>query len=209
MNLNQTYPFVNPPLPYEPEALEPYIDTKTMRLHHDAHLETYVDNLNKTLADYPKLQKLTLTELVAAANETPWEIRDAVRNNGGGVWNHILYFSQMAPAAKAQSPSGRLKELIDSRFGSFESFKKEFEKAGLSVFGSGNAWLVTDRNGRLQIVTTPNQDNPLQLGLTPLMILDVWEHAYYLKHYNKRADYIEDWWNVVDFARLQKVFPVK
>lgn len=204
MNLNQTYPFVNPPLPYAADGLEPYIDTKTMMLHHDAHLQTYVDNLNKALADYPQLQKLTLTELVTFACEMPWEIRDAVRNNAGGVWNHIMYFEQMAPADKAEKPSGKLLSMINSRFGSFEDFKKEFEKAGLSVFGSGSGWLVTDRNEQLQIVTTPNQDNPLQSGLRPLMILDVWEHAYYLKHYNKRADYIEDWWHVVDFSKVEK-----
>lgn len=199
--MNQKYPFVTPPLPYPADGLEPFIDARTMKLHHDAHLQGYVDNLNKTLADYPALQEMTLTELVAGADELPWEIRDAVRNNAGGMWNHILYFNRMAPAAEARKPAGRILEMIERRFGSFEGFQKAFTAAGLSVFGSGSAWLVTDKNGQLQIVTTPNQNNPLQSGLNPFLILDVWEHAYYLKHYNKRADYIADWWNVVDFGK--------
>lgn len=202
--MKQHYPFVNPPLPYGPDALEPFIDTKTMELHHDAHLQTYVDNLNKILKPYPNLHHVTLTELVAGAAALPWEIADAVRNNGGGMWNHIMYFEQMAPAEEAKAPAGRLQEMITQRFGSFDGFKDEFKKAGLSVFGSGNAWLVTDKNGQLQIVTMANQNNPLQSGLHPLMLLDVWEHAYYLKHYNKRGDYIDDWFFVVNFEKVGK-----
>lgn len=200
--LNQKYPFVNPPLPYEADGLEPYIDVGTMVLHHDAHLQTYVDNLNRILKPYPDLWDFTLTELVADWEQLPWEIRDDVRNNAGGVWNHIMYFAQMAPAAEAKPPAGRLAEMMEMRFGGFARFKEAFTKAGLSVFGSGSAWLVTDKNGVLQIVTTPNQSNPLQSGLPPLMILDVWEHAYYLKHYNKRVNYIEDWYHVVDFEKV-------
>lgn len=200
--MKQHYPFFNPDLPYGPEELEPFIDTGTMVLHHDAHLQTYVDNLNKILENYPQLHHLTLTELVSGAADLPWEIADAVRNNGGGMWNHILYFEQMAPAEEAKEPSGRLLEMMLQRFGSFEDFKEEFTNAALSVFGSGNAWLVTDRNGQLQIVTTANQDNPLQSGLQVLMVLDVWEHAYYLMHYNKRNKYIDDWFHVIDFEKV-------
>ena len=199
MNLNQLYPFVNPPLPYATDALEPYIDTKTMELHHDAHLQNYVDQLNAVLANYPQLQKLSLSRLVAEADQLPWEIADTVKNNAGGMWNHLLYFEQMSPVHAVRRPFGALEEGIHLRFGNFDVFKEEFKKAALSVFGSGNAWLVTDRNDVLQIVTTPNQDNPLQWGLNPLLILDVWEHAYYLLHYNKRAAYIENWFHVVNF----------
>ena len=199
--MNQKYPFVNPPLPYAYDALEPYIDAETMHLHHDAHLQTYVDNLNRTLADFPVLQQWTLTELIERLPLIPWEIRDAVRNNAGGIYNHIMYFSQMAPQGQRMPPGGKLAEMIDQRFGSFDAFKENFTTAALSVFGSGNAWLVTDRDGCLQIVTAKNQDNPLTGGLPPVLNIDVWEHAYYLKHHNRRADYIEDWFRCVNFAK--------
>lgn len=198
-NLNQRYPFINPPLPYAYDALEPFIDEETMRLHHDAHLQTYVDNLNGIISQYPSLQNWSLEQLIVGGDQLPWEIRDAVRNNAGGVYNHILYFSRLAPADETSLPSGQLLSLMEDRFGGYAGFREEFKSAAGTVFGSGYAWLVTDRSGQLQIVTTANQDNPLASGFHPLIGLDLWEHAYYLKHHNKRADYIDDWYQVLSF----------
>lgn len=198
-NLNQRYPFINPPLPYAYDALEPLIDEETMRLHHDAHLQTYVDNLNDLISGYPDLQNWTLDQLIIGNDRLPWEIRDAVRNNAGGVYNHILYFSRLAPAGETNLPSGELLSLMEQRFGGFSGFREEFKNAAGTVFGSGYTWLVSDRNGQLQIVTTANQDNPLASGFFPLIALDLWEHAYYLKHHNKRADYIDNWFSSLSF----------
>lgn len=200
--MNQTYPFVNPPLPYDYDALEPYIDTGTMILHHDAHLQTYVDNLNNLLRDYPQYQSMTLTGLIQNIDSLPYEIADGVRNNAGGVYNHIMYFNELTPPEQYREMSGKLAEMTNQRFGSADALRAELKKAALSVFGSGNAWLVTDRNGTLQVVTTKNQDNPFASGLRPLLIIDVWEHAYYLKHYNKRAEYIDDFFRVVDWNEV-------
>ncbi|MGC2872920.1 superoxide dismutase [Ihubacter sp. rT4E-8] len=198
-NLKQHYPFVNPPLPYAYDALEPFIDEKTMKLHHDAHLQTYVDNLNDIISKYPSLHNWSLEQLIIGNNQLPWEIQEGVRNNAGGVYNHILYFSRLAPINETIPPSGNLLLLMEKRFGGFDAFKQEFKRAASTVFGSGYVWLVTDQNGQLQIVTTANQDNPLASGFHPIIALDLWEHAYYLKHYNKRADYIENWFHLLSF----------
>ena len=200
--MSQNYPFVNPPLPYDYDALEPYIDTGTMILHHDAHLQTYVDNLNKLLRDYPQFQKMTLTGLIQNVDTMPYEIAEGVKNNAGGVYNHIMYFNQLTPPEGYKEMEGELAEKTKQRFGSADALRTELKKAALSVFGSGNAWLVTDRNNTLQVVTTKNQDNPFASGLRPLLIIDVWEHAYYLKHYNKRAEYIDDFFRVVDWEKV-------
>ena len=191
--LKQKYPFVNPPLPYAYDALEPYIDEKTMRLHHNAHLQTYVDNLNGIIEQYPALQSWSLPQLLMWNDYLPQEIQKGVRNNAGGVFNHIMYFSRLAPPGKRTPTSGHFLLLLERKFGGFQQFQEALKEAALSVFGSGYAWLVTDSNGQMQILTTANQDNPLADGYYPILALDVWEHAYYLKHYNKRADYIDNW----------------
>lgn len=192
--MQQHYPFVNPPLPYDYDALEPYIDAATMILHHDVHLQTYVDNLNNILKDYPQYWNMTLTELIEDVKHLPYEIQDSVRNNAGGVYNHIMFFRQMKPSSEEAGMEDRAEETTDE----MKYVKEEFKKAALSVFGSGNAWIVIDRLGKPRIVITKNQDNPIESGLKPVLILDVWEHAYYLKHYNRREDYIEDWFKVVN-----------
>lgn len=204
--MEQTYPFVNPALPYGYNALRPYIDTETMWLHHTAHMQTYVNNLNDILKDYPLLQNMTLTELLIHLDDIPCEIRQGVRNNAGGVFNHMLYFMQMSPAEDAGPAEGALAEMIERRFGSMDGLQKELKTAGLSVFGSGSAWLVVDGNGELQVITTANQDTPLERGLFPVMIIDVWEHAYYLKHHNLRGNYIDDIFHVIDWSKLSKWF---
>lgn len=199
-NLTYHYPFTNPPLPYAYQALEPYIDEKTMKLHHDRHLQTYVDNLNKALADYSRFHNWTLEQLIYNIASLPEEIQTAVRNNGGGVYNHLLYFTGLAPASN-QMPTGALADAIRREYGSLDAFLKKFKEAALSVFGSGYAWLVVAADGSLMITTTKNQDTPLSLGLCPVFNLDVWEHAYYLKHYNLRADYINDLFHVINWEQ--------
>lgn len=202
--MKQHYPFKNMPLPYGYGGLEPYIDEKTMMLHHDRHLQTYIDNLNKTLSSYPQYQDWTLEELIKNVGGMPYEIRDNVRNNAGGVYNHFFYFDEMRPKQMQKPMTSEMETGMKDRFGSFDGMKDELKKAALSVFGSGYAWLVTDRNGVLQVVTTKNQDNPLESGLCPVLNIDVWEHAYYLKHYNVRAAYIDDWFNVVDWGKISE-----
>lgn len=199
---NSYYPFVNLPLAYAYDALEPYIDEKTMRLHHDRHLQTYIDNLNKVLENYPRLQRLSLKQLIINASRLPAEISDTVRNNAGGVYNHRLFFDGLSPYSE-DVPTGRLAEAIDEKFGSFAGFLSELKKAALSVFGSGYAWLVVDR-GQLRIMTTPNQNSPIEEGLCPVLCLDVWEHAYYLKHYNKRDEYVDDFFKVINWKAAEK-----
>lgn len=191
--MNEHYPFVNPPLPYPYNALEPYIDEKTMMLHHDRHLQTYVDNLNNILKDYPEYQSLSLEQLLAYTDSFPEEIQTPVKNNAGGVFNHIFFFSKLWNTCLPHELLGH----ILHTFGSFEAFQKQFTAAALSVFGSGYAWLIIDRTGELSIITTKNQDTPVSLGLYPVLNLDVWEHAYYLKHYNLRADYINNWFELL------------
>lgn len=199
------YKFENKPLPYNYNALEPYIDTKTMELHHDKHLQTYVDNLNIALASYPALHSWPLEKLLYNINSLPKEIRTAVRNNGGGVYNHNLYFEGMANT-KIKTPIGNLSSAIDKAFGSYYEFKAKFKQQAISVFGSGYAWLVMDRSGHIIIVATANQDTPLTNNLCPILLIDVWEHAYYLKHYNKRADYIDDWFEVINWEKAELNF---
>jgi len=203
--MNEHYPFVNPPLPYAYDALEPYIDTKTMHLHHNRHLQTYVDNLNNTLKDHPELQSWTLEQLIYNADRLPSVIRQSVINNGGGVYNHIFYFDGMSNS-ETRSQAGMLYTAIMKEFGSVERFYDEFKKHALAVFGSGYAWLVVDKDGKLKIVTSANQDTPILQNMYPITVIDVWEHAYYLKHYNVRAAYVDDWFHVVDWKHAGELY---
>ncbi|MCL1880897.1 MAG: superoxide dismutase [Oscillospiraceae bacterium] len=203
-----TYEFELFKLPYAFYALEPNIDALTMELHHDRHLKTYTDNLNATLKPYPELHGWTLERLLCSLHSLPLKIREAVRNNGGGVYNHIYYFSGMCPNDEANKsahicePEGSLARKIECVFGGFDEFKKQFKASAIQVFGSGYLWLVANRRGQLKIMETSNQDTPIAQGYCPIICLDLWEHAYYLKHYNDRASYIDDWFNVLncDFA---------
>ena len=196
-----------PDLPYKYNALEPYIDSTTMRIHHDLHHATYVSNLNKALEKYPELYTKSVEELIANFTELPKEIQTAVRNNGGGVYNHTFFWNIMAPAGST-TMSSKLEKILTDKFGSIESFKAEFEKAALGRFGSGWAWLVKDQQGNLKIVSTPNQDNCLmpnsELKGKPVLCIDVWEHAYYLKYQNKRPAYVKAFWNVVNWKEVEK-----
>jgi Fe-Mn family superoxide dismutase len=194
-----------PPLPYDYSALEPFIDTQTMHLHHDKHHQAYVTNLNAALEKAPELKNLTAEELIASLENVPEAIRTAVRNHGGGHVNHTMFWSIMAPNAGGE-PSGAIAEAIGSSFGDFASFKEKFNDAGVKQFGSGWAWLVRDAGGKLSIMSTPNQDSPLSQGFYPVMGNDVWEHAYYLKYQNRRADYLKEWWNVVNWAEINQRF---
>lgn len=202
--MNNTYPFVNTPLPYAYDALEPYIDEKTMHLHHDRHLQTYIDNLNAIIKEHPELQTWTLEGLLELSAFLPKEIRQPVINNAGGVYNHHFFFDSMTPAGKQPEENPLLAE-IARQFGSLEAFQEQLKKEALAVFGSGYAWLAAD-GGKLKIIRTANQDTPLPLDLQPLLALDVWEHAYYLKHYNQRAAYIDDWFSVVDWEKASRRF---
>lgn len=201
--MNDHYKFLNTPLPYAYDAMKPYIDEKTMRLHHNRHLQAYIDNLNATLGKYPRFRNWTLEELLLNVPSLPEEIRIPVKNNAGGVFNHRFYFSNLTPPASTQ-PFGSLCDAIEKEYRSYTSFQNQFKAAALSVFGSGYAWLVVNAAGQLCIVTTANQDTPLPLGLFPVLNIDVWEHAYYLKHYNLRADYIDDWFHVVNWNNANK-----
>lgn len=207
--MSEHYKFINTPLPYPYNALEPYIDEKTMKLHHDRHLQTYIDNLNKTLSSYPQYQNWPLEQLLLNIASLPEAIQKPVKNNGGGVFNHQFYFSNLIHPAYSY-PQGPLKEAVCREFGSIEDFEKKWKEAALSVFGSGYAWLVVDASGKLKIITTANQDTPLPLLLCPVLNIDVWEHAYYLKHYNERSKYIDDWFRVVNWdnadQRYRKCF---
>ena len=188
-----------PPLPYPNNALEPHIDAKTMEIHHDKHHGTYVTKLNEALDKHPELKSKTLEELLSGINSIPDDIRNAVRNHGGGHMNHTIFWNNLSPKGGGQ-PTGALADAIKSTFGSFEDFKKKFSDAATGRFGSGWAWLCADRSGKLQIKDFPNQDNPLMDGLRPILGLDVWEHAYYLKYQNRRPEYIAAFWNVVNWA---------
>lgn len=202
--MENRYPYVNTPLPYAYDALEPFIDEKTMHLHHDRHLQTYIDNLNGLLRDCPALQCLPLEKLLTSPCHIPAPLAVPVRNNAGGVYNHRFFFAGMAPPSGAMV-RGRLYCEIDRQFGGLDRFKTLFKAQALEVFGSGYAWLVQE-GGRLKITTTPNQDTPLARGQYPLLTIDVWEHAYYLKHYNQRAAYIDDWFAVVDWNRAEQLW---
>jgi Fe-Mn family superoxide dismutase len=196
--------FTLPPLPYSFDALEPHIDAKTMEIHHGKHHQTYVNNLNAAIEKAPELQGKSIEELLKNVNSAPESVKTAVRNNGGGHWNHSLFWQLMAPKAGGE-PTGALADAIKSSFGGFDKFKEQFAAAGTGRFGSGWAWLLKD-GGKLSITSTPNQDNPLMEGKNAILGLDVWEHAYYLKDQNKRPDYMAAWWNVVNWKEVEKRF---
>lgn len=198
-----TGPFKLPDLPYAYDALEPHVDAETMRIHHDKHHAAYVNNANKALAGHPDLAKMSVYELVAHLDEVPEDIRTALRNNAGGHANHSMFWLMMKPGGGGK-PSGDLAKAIDEAFGSFDEFRKKFTESATKIFGSGWAWLTFTPDKELVIETTPNQDSPLMNGGKPLLGLDVWEHAYYLKHQNRRADYINAWWNVVNWDEVAK-----
>ncbi|WP_122645209.1 superoxide dismutase [Enterococcus mediterraneensis] len=193
-----------PELPYDYNALEPYIDEETMHLHHDKHHNTYVTNLNAAIEKHPELGEKTVEELISDMNAVPEDIKTAVQNNGGGHANHTFFWEIMAPNAGGE-PTGAIKDAINEAFGDFDSFKEEFKTAAAGRFGSGWAWLVLD-GGKLAITSTPNQDSPLMEGKTPILGLDVWEHAYYLKYKNVRPDYIAAFWNVVNWEKVNEHF---
>jgi len=198
-------PFTLPPLPYDYKALEPHIDEPTMRLHHDKHHATYVNNLNAALEPHPDLQNKPIEELLAGVDRLPEAIRAPVRNNGGGHANHTMFWEMMAPGG-AKQPEGDLANAISSSFGGLAQFKEQFLKACTGRFGSGWAWLVADKGGKLTIESTPNQDTPLMSGKFPVLGCDVWEHAYYLKYQNRRPDYVAAWWNVVNWTDVARRF---
>lgn len=192
-----------PPLPYANNALEPHIDETTMMIHHDRHHAAYVNNLNAALEKYPELQDKSLEDLISNLDAVPEDIRGAVRNNGGGHANHSLFWETIGPNAGGE-PTGALKAAIDSELGGFEAFKEAFAKAGATRFGSGWAWLAVDKSGKLVVTSTPNQDTPVMEGNTPVLGLDVWEHAYYLKYQNKRPDYINAFFNVINWNAVNE-----
>jgi len=195
------------PLPYAYDALEPFVDTLTMQIHHDKHHAAYVTNLNVALEKHPELAEKSLEALLKDLNSVPDDIRTAVRNHGGGTWNHDLFWKVMAPKAGGE-PQGELAKAIGTGFGNFTNFKAEFEKAAMGRFGSGWAWLVKKGSG-LTIVSTANQDNPISDGMIPVLGLDVWEHAYYLKYQNRRAEYVGNWWNVVNWTEVFRLYSAK
>jgi superoxide dismutase, Fe-Mn family len=197
-----THPFKLPDLPYAHDALEPHIDAKTMEIHHGRHHQTYTNNLNSALEKHSNLQDRTIEELLRGIDQLPDDIRTAVRNNGGGYANHNLFWHTMSPNGGGD-PGGELGEAIDRKFGSFASFREKLSAAATGQFGSGWGWLVMS-GGDLDVYATPNQDSPLMKGHTPLLGVDVWEHAYYLKYQNKRPDYIQAWWNVVNWDEVAR-----
>ncbi|SRR5579883_1079559 len=196
--------FELPPLPYGYDALEPYIDEQTMHLHHDKHHQAYVTNLNNAVQG-TAFENLSVEEIMRRINEVPENIRTAVRNNGGGHVNHTMFWEIMKPNGGGE-PTGALAQAINRAFGSFDQFKTQFNDAGVKRFGSGWAWLVLNPSGQLQVISTANQDSPFMDGLFPVMGNDVWEHAYYLKYQNRRADYLNAWWNVVNWDEIAKRF---
>ncbi|GCE51055.1 Fe-Mn family superoxide dismutase [Thermosporothrix hazakensis] len=192
-----------PPLPYAYDALEPYIDAQTMQLHHDKHHATYVTNLNAAVKDLPELASLPVEKLIQRLSDVPENVRTAVRNNGGGHANHTMFWNIMKPGG-SNAPTGELASAINETFGSFDAFKQAFNDAGAKRFGSGWAWLALDRSGKLSVISTPNQDSPLMDGLYPVLGNDVWEHAYYLKYQNRRPEYLNAWWNVVNWDEVAR-----
>lgn len=197
--------FELPPLPYAEDALEPYVDARTMGIHHGKHHAAYTNNLNNALQGNEELSSKSIEELLGNLDAVPESIRTAVRNNGGGFANHALFWKVMGPNCGGE-PSGKLASAIGSAFGNFDSFKESFAKAAMTRFGSGWAWLYVDNNGKLAVTSTPNQDTPLMSGEKPLLGLDVWEHAYYLNYQNRRGDYIAAWWNVVNWDQVAANF---
>ncbi|MGC9603367.1 MAG: superoxide dismutase [Minisyncoccia bacterium] len=194
-----------PKLPYSYDALEPYIDARTMEIHHTKHHATYVAKLNEALANYPELQAKPVRELLAGLQNIPDSLKTAVRNHGGGHFNHSMFWELMKPQGGGAAV-GELSKTIVKTFGAFEKFEEEFTKAATGVFGSGWVWLVLDSNNALKIVQTPNQENPISSGMKPILCLDVWEHAYYLKYQNRRPDYISAWWNVINWEQANTNF---
>lgn len=191
-----------PELPYAPDALEPHIDEETMKIHHGKHHQGYVDKTNAALEDYSQYADLSIEELVAELNSLPEDLQGAIRKNGGGHANHKLFWTILSPNGGG-TPDGSLAEAIDNTFGSFDEFKDEFKTAATGQFGSGWAWLVVN-NGQLEVVSTPNQESPLSAGKTPILGIDVWEHAYYLNYQNKRPDYVDAFWNVVNWEEVSR-----
>jgi superoxide dismutase, Fe-Mn family len=196
-------PHTLPALPYDFGALEPHIDTQTMQIHHGKHHQAYVTNLNTALDKHAELHNKSLDDLIRNVNSVPDDIRTAVRNNGGGHWNHSLFWKLMASNAGG-APTGEVANGINAAFGSFDKFKEQFNAAGVGRFGSGWAWLV-DNGGKFEITSTPNQDNPLMDGKKAILGVDVWEHAYYLKYQNRRPDYLAAWWNVVNWGEVNRL----
>lgn len=200
-------PHTLPPLPYAYNALEPHIDAKTMEIHHTKHHQAYIDKLNAALEKHPELQQKTVEELLKDLNAIPEDIRTAVRNHGGGHYNHSMFWKIMAPNTGGM-PTEKLADAINTKFGSFDKFKEEFNNAAIARFGSGWAWLSVDKSGSLVVTSSANQDCPLSEGLNPILGLDVWEHAYYLNYQNRRPEYVTNWWNVVNWAEVSKNFGV-
>lgn len=190
-----------PKLNYSYDALEPEIDALTMEIHHTKHHQAYINNLNAALEKHPDFQKVDLVDIVKDLDQLPDDIKMAVRNNGGGHLNHTLFWETLAPAT-GQTPTGELKDAIDRDFGSFDNLKTELDNAAKTRFGSGWAWLVVNANGTLEVLSTPNQDNPYSLGKTPILGIDVWEHAYYLNYQNRRPDYIASWFKVINWDQV-------
>lgn len=189
------------PLPYAYDALEPYIDTETMRFHHDKHHAAYVNNLNEAVSKYPELQTKSVEDLIKNLDALSPNMRTIIRNNGGGDLNHTMFWKIMSPQGGGK-PTGQIGQAITAKFGTFENFQTAFNQAATKVFGSGWVWLVLNKSGELEIITTPNQDSPLMVGLYPIMGNDVWEHAYYLKYRNQRPEYLKQWWNVVNWDEI-------
>lgn len=199
------YKFNLKPLPYDYSALEPYIDEETVKLHHNKHLKTYVDNLNKALENYKELWDWPLEKLIKYSHFLPICIQTDVRNNAGGVYNHNFYFDIMTPNSTGE-PIGNLKKEILKTFGSFDNFKLQLKNCALKRFGSGYAWLVKNAFGKLNIISTANQEAPLLLGIAPILFVDVWEHAYYLKYKNRRDKYVDNWFNLIDWEKCEKKY---
>lgn len=201
--LNEKYPFVLKPLEYPYDALEPYIDEETVYIHHDKHLKSYVDNLNTIISGYIEYQGWTLGELIKKNYILPKEIQNLVRNNAGGIYNHNFYFDIMKLASKPDN-SEVFEATITLNFGSFDNFYRDFRKSALSRFGSGWTWLTTDSKGALYIISTPYQDTTFHMGLYPILLIDVWEHSYYLKYQNRRNDYLDAWFNLIDWEKVKE-----
>ncbi|HEX6807728.1 MAG TPA: superoxide dismutase [Gemmatimonadaceae bacterium] len=200
--------FALPPLPYDYAALEPHIDARTMEIHHTKHHQAYVNNLNAALEKAPEFQQKSLDDIIANVSKVPEAVRTAVRNNAGGHWNHSMFWLIMSPKGGGD-PSGNLADAVAKSFGDVAKLKEQFNAAAATRFGSGWAWLVADGSGALKIESTPNQDNPAMDGRYPILGLDVWEHAYYLKYQNRRADYISAWWNVVNWPEVAKRYEAR
>lgn len=199
------YPYTLPTLPYAYEALEPHFDKETMTVHHQKHHQTYIDTLNAALAQHPEYQNYTLEELLISLASLPATIKAAVQNHGGGHYNHSLFWPLLSPSFE-QQPSIMMLDLLIKNFGSFEQFREDFTKAARTCFGSGWAWLCLDKHNNLKIIATANQDNPLSQELRPIIGLDVWEHAYYLKYQNKRMDYVQAWWHIINWHQVDEIY---